>query len=296
MPDIAAEQLVTGEWRHADCPPGLTDAWRQIHHAAQAASEVGKSWAQPRDDDSHSNFGWLNEPSQVGFRGVCTQTDPPFHARLSTRSLVLRLQTDDAAVREEMPLHGKALDEAREWVDAVAKRLGGPRHQPAVPAPDLPEHPVADGAAFDADETTAFEAVTSWYANAEAMLRKLRTYLADADTPRCWPHHLDHAVLSVERRDGEGAMAATIGVGITPPDSLEASGYWYVGPWATNAADSDDAWPKLPVGRWVDRKGTMPLAILPLTTVATSATSAEQEQVVASFVAAAVNTCRDNLP
>jgi len=36
----------------------LVDAWRQLHHAAQIASEVGKSWAAARADDSHSNFAW----------------------------------------------------------------------------------------------------------------------------------------------------------------------------------------------------------------------------------------------
>jgi hypothetical protein len=189
-------------------------------------------------------------------------------------------------------LEGRTLAEAMNWVDAAATRMGGPRRRAAVPAPDLPEHPIGDGAAFNATDAVAFEAVAAWYANADALLGKLSTVLPNAEPPRCWPHHLDHATLSILGRDAHGAMTATIGVGITPPDAMEARGYWYVGPWSGEPMAKNDAWPELPLGHWVTRARTMPLGILPLTEIATLDGAAAQEQAVASFVVAAVNACR----
>jgi hypothetical protein len=273
----------------------LTDAWRQVHYAAQAASEVGKSWAAPRDDDGHTNLGWLDDPSQPGFQGVSTQTDPTFHACLDPRSLRLELRMTDGISPEELPLQGRTLAEAMTWVDAAAARLGGPRRQAAVPAPDLPEHPIARGETFSTGDAAALQAVTDWYANADALLRKLGALLPDAGPPRCWPHHMDHATLSIIRRDAEGAMTATIGVGITPPDEMETRGYWYVGPWSREPIRGGDAWPELPFGHWVARAGGMPLGVLPLTEIATLDGAAAQEHAAASFVAAAVNTCRTHL-
>jgi hypothetical protein len=292
---LRAEQLVGGNWQRVACPGELTDAWRQIHYAAQAASEVGKSWAQPQADDSHTNFGWLADPSQSGFVGVDTATDPAFRTRLDPRRLSLTLSTRDGTSQEELLCDGQTLADVMAWVEKTATQLGGPRRQPAVPAPDLPEHPAASGAPFNKTNAAAFAAVADWYANADALLRILATLLPSADPPRCWPHHMDHATLSIIRQDADGGMMATIGVGITPPDGLDERGYWYVGPWSREPVMPADAWPEPPVGRWIPREGTLPLGVLPLTDIAALDNAVEQECAVADFVAAAVNTCGRNL-
>jgi hypothetical protein len=292
---VHPDGLTDSVWRAVACPPGLTDAWRQIHYAAQVASEVAKSWSHPRDDDSHTNLGWFDEGAACGFEGVATETDPPFHARLDPRRLTLSLVTQRGETHDRFDFHGRTLADAMAWVDAAATKLGGRRRQEAVPAPDLPEHSVAGQAAFSTADTLAFDAVADWYANADALLRKLVSSVPDLDPPRCWPHHLDHATLMIVRRNAQGQLAATIGLGVTPPDALDERGYWYVGPWAADPVAADAPWPEVPAGRWVAREGTMPMAVLPLTEVAALDSATAQITAVAGFVAAAVNACRDRL-
>jgi hypothetical protein len=266
----------------------MTDAWRQAHHAAQIAAEVGKSWARPRDDDSHSSFGWR----EGVFEGVATNTEPSFRARLDIRAMTLALVTLDGIVRDQFGCHGHTLRDAVAWADAAATRLGGERRQPATPAPDLPDHPVARGTAFDISDSGAFDALVAWYGGADALLRTLATKLPQTGEPRCWPHHFDLAVLSIVASDDTGAMTATIGIGLTPPDALDDSGYWYVGPWLREAAGAPVSRPELPIGRWHEREGTMPLAVAPLHEIAALGDAKTQEQELAGFLSVAVNTCR----
>lgn len=292
---LKAEELIDFAWREARFPTGMQDAWRQIHYAAQAASEVGKSWGEFREDDSHSNFGWFDDGATAGFEGVATTTQPSIRARLDLSRLELNLVDTDGNRRDRLEFEGCTVHEALEWTGAKVEELVGPRLQPSRPAPDLPEHPLAEGDEFQAGDRTAFRAVSAWYTNADLLLRSVSRHMPEAEEPRCWPHHLDHATLSILSRDSGGRMSATIGMGLTPPDGIEGAGYWYVGPWTVEPGDSSRDWPDLPSGRWEHRPGTMPLAVLGLDEVSAVEGRDSQQERVAHFVATAVNSCLDRL-
>jgi hypothetical protein len=224
----------------------LVDAWRQLHYAAQAASEVGKGWAAPLADDSHSSFGW----DGGALAGARVEAPQPFRAQLRARDLELRLVADDGASLAAIPLAGRTLAEALASVRAHAERLAGPARQRAAPAPDLPKHPIGDGAAFSPRDVASFAALDALLDGAASLLDAIAPSLPEASPVRVWPHHFDMAVLAWPARD------RTIGVGLAAPDGQHASGYWYVSPWAATpprdglrlAALALDGWSAQPPG------------------------------------------------
>ena len=260
--------------------PALLDAWRQAHHAAQLASEVGKAWAPPCDDDSHSSFAWR----AGALHGVPTAARA-VHAALRVAPLELALLDAADAPLAVRALGGATFAEAMAWVRAEAERLVGPPRQAARPAPGLPAHPVADGAPFRA--TAAGVPLARLLSQADTILRHVAAVLG-ADPPRCWPHHFDLATLVPVVPEAGSRTARTIpailGLGLAVPDGFAASGYWYASPWRGPTAAS---WPALPHGHWAARDGGPPLGVLPLDALASRAPR-EAAAALAGFLSATV--------
>jgi hypothetical protein len=278
------EDALSGATGSVDPTPALVDAWRQLHHAAQIASEVGKSWAPPQADDSHTNFEWRDG----SLLGAAIPAPRRFRAALRVFDLDLRLVTADGSVLASYPLDGATAASGRVWVRAQAERLSGegPR-QRAVPAPDLPLHPVAGGAPFAVKEAAGFADLTRLLAAADAVLRRIGEDASGASPVRCWPHHLDLAILI----QLEGAPSRTIGLGLAGPDTIEASGYWYVSPWSERPPAAAH-WPAPPRGRWIERGGPLPLAALSLAELSGQGGAGARRAAVAAFLASAFEASR----
>ncbi|MCU0670163.1 MAG: hypothetical protein MUF70_12560, partial [Myxococcota bacterium] len=189
----------------AIAPPdaAFLDAWRQLHHAAQLASEVGKAWGEPRADDSHSSLAWRGG-ALVGPEIVAPR---PFRAELRPRELTLSLVGEDGVLLAARSLVGARFAEAMQWTRAQAGIAAGePARHASVPAPDLPPHPVAEGAAA---------ALADLLDGADRVLGAVAAALPDASPVRVWPHHFDMATLAVITPD------RTLGVGLAVPDGIE---------------------------------------------------------------------------
>ncbi|MCU1350669.1 MAG: hypothetical protein JWO56_3699 [Acidobacteria bacterium] len=194
----------------------LIDARLQLHHAAQIAAGVGRTLVARCENDSHTAFSFadgtlLQEPVDGRRAGL----------RLRDLTLVCGSET--------FPLCGCTMDEGFAFLEA---RVGSPLKRPDV---DLPDHPVAHGAPFDASPLSCatFDAL---YAEADSLLRPL-----GGSPVLCWPHHFDIATLLTV---GEGT---TIGVGLSPGDHSYPEPYWYVTPYPYPATT---ALPSLTRGRW----------------------------------------------
>ncbi|MEO1128840.1 MAG: hypothetical protein AAFX05_03930 [Planctomycetota bacterium] len=266
----------------------LIEAWRQAHYAAQAAAELGKSWAPPQSDDSHSNLGWRSTGDLIGCEGVPAQGPIALRTRLDVSRLRLALY-DGVDVVDAQDLAGMTVTEAVSWVGDRATVHLGERTQPAHAAPDLPEHPLAHGAQFAVHG--ALEHVAQLYDSVDRTLALLRRVMPSFREARCWPHHFDHASLAVVAQDGDGSMSKTIGVGITPPDGVDSSGYIYVSPWARDGAVHGDA-PQLDHGHWHPRGSGPPMAVLPLSSFGETR---DPTSAVPVFIAQAVNGCMEVL-
>lgn len=280
--------------------------WRQLHYLAQCVAEVGKSWGEPQDDDSHSALF-----ADGSFKAITV--DDNIHALLELESGAIEILNlrETGAERLTIWTSGLTLDEVKSRVRRAVEGYLGPERQPAVPAPDLPDHPVAAGKVFEFHPgTDPRSAISELYANTQELLGRFVGRVVQLDSagshelqPRIWPHHFDLASLLVAERDGKGNMAKTIGVGLTPPDDLEPSGYWYVSPWSKDHLPGEFATPELPVGRWIDR-GKTAMAILPVDEVwsilhdpdsSADGRSMEQTVALAEFVAMAFNACMRGL-
>jgi len=244
---------------------------------------VGKAWAPPREDDSHSSFAWR----EGALHGVAVPARRPFHAALRVAPLVLSLVGEAGAPLATRALEGASLAEATAWARAEAERLAGPARQPARPAPDLPPHPLAGGARFSASQE-ALSQLAGLLSRADTLLRRF----ADAP-PRCWPHHFDLATLVPLAVGPGGALAASLGLGVAVPDAFAAGGYWYASPWSASPA-APHAWPLLPHGRWAPRGAGPPLGVLALEDVA-SLDPAPGDAAVAAFLAGAAAAARERL-
>ena len=273
----------------------LTSAWINTHHAAQAAAELGKSWSTALDDDSHSNFFWIDGDNLLDGMLVGQEAASESGIRAAFRVWDLHLFVIDAEGRPlaQLDMQGKTAGEAQSWVRGIASEHAGNPLQAAAPAPDLPAHDVQNGGAFEEPNQLAQAELIRIYGNTSRLLDTINELAEGAIQPRIWPHHFDFAGLVTARQDA-GRATRTIGLGVTPPDALSDTGYWYVSPWSAHEL-GDRRWPDLELGRWIDRGGSPPMALLPIDAVTSTEDPVEQAQRLASFVASAFNTCWENL-
>ena len=156
---------------------------------------------------------------------------------------------------------------------------------------EMPDHPVASGAAFDADPAALAE-LARWYGNAALALQEVREGHAGAGAVRVWPHHFDIATLIALDTDADPERARSIGVGMTPGDASYPQPYYYVLPWPTPASD------ELPLleggGRW-QREGWVGAVLTGEDLVGIGATAGDQQHQTRAFLASAVSRSRDLL-
>ena len=261
---------------------GLRPEWRMQHHAAQALVEVGKGWGQPAADDGHTTMAWDGRAGALVSQGQGVRGR--LRGDLRLRDLELRLAVDGEGARA-LSLGGRTLAEAMGWTAATATALAGRPRQASVPAPDLPDHPIADGAVFESNRARA-AAIEGLYRSTAETLTRLSQAVPAFGGARCWPHHFDLASLAVLRSDADGNMQRTLGVGLTPPDTVDESGYWYVGPWTADGLEGP-APTALEHGCWLERPGALPMAVLGVAEL--SRVPAEQQPgALARFLADAI--------
>ena len=189
---------------------------------------------------------------------------------------------------------GKTLSETREWmINAVTEQAGDPPR----PVPDnqpKPEHPVADGAAFGELSQMAHAELMRLYGNTAAVLEQVSWTVEGASPVRVWPHSFEMST-QVRLSAPDEMPPKLIVMGLAPPGTLAAGGYWYVAPWRSNVQNDTDSWDKLPIGEWTSGKDEIPIAVLPIEAVTETENPAIQHDRVASFFAAAFNVSQKNL-
>lgn len=242
--------------------PTLCDTRLQLHWAVQAAAGIGRTLVPSRADDSHTTFHW--DAANGALLQECTG-EIKGGLRIGDLSLIA---VRDGAIAEELSLQGRTLDDAFAFFERM---LGAKLNRPNV---DLPPHPVASGAAFDASPDDLAE-FARHYANAALLCS---TVVGPGERVRCWPHHFDIAALMTLA--GEGESAKSIGVGLSPGDASYAEPYYYINAWPSPDATDLDT---LALGHWHTNGWTG--AVLTATDIAGID---DQERAVRNFVAEAV--------
>jgi hypothetical protein len=225
-------------------PRELTDARLQLHWAAQAAAGVGKQLVPHQPDYGEQSFQWLAGP-RVLAQGV---VEGKFRSAVRPYPAALLLLDRDGSILAELPLEGRTLAAAYEWVKIEVERLlGRPFEKPLErPGEDFPAHPVGSGATF-ATSGPGFAELGRYYADADRVLRAVAGRNPEASPVRCWPHHFDLATLILLDEGADPEKARSIGVGLSPGDSGIPEPYLYVLPWP---APATTGLPNLAGGRW----------------------------------------------
>jgi len=127
-----------------------------------------------------------------------------------------------------IPLAGQTLQHG---LARLGRELGADDSALALPAHEMPSHPVGQGGVFSDAGAEARTELAAWFANAFALIRDVVADEPNASPVRCWPHHFDVASLIV-LDSGVGAEdARSIGVGFSPGDGSYDQPYFYVTPW-----------------------------------------------------------------
>jgi len=262
-------------------PRSLTEARLQLHWMAQAAAAVGKQLVAHRPDYSEQSFQW-----SAGLRALVQDPadgDRPFRAGLRPSPPALLLAGGDDEILRELPLDGRTLEEAYEWMrEQVEALLGRPLAQPLESPGELPRHPIAGGAPFSISDPEAFAEIGRIYANADRLLRRVLERNPEASQVRCWPHHFDVATLIMLEAGADPEQARSIGVGLSPGDERFTEPYFYVLPWPAPKSDLPD----LAGGGWWHTEGWTGAVL-----EASRFTGAQARQ-VEDFLDSAVAACR----
>ena len=189
----------------------LSDARKQLHHAAQLATAFGISYIPKKPDDSHTNLEWIESE-------VALASNTLDGKRISIRVPDLTLLIGD----QSLGLRGNAMNDAAAWARRILDDEGmdGSRYTLRRHY-EIPSHPVADGARFNA-RGEDLDQLARWYSNAATAFEQIRQTDSHASEVRCWPHHFDIATLITP---SEGR---SVGVGLEPGDNYYDEPYLYV--------------------------------------------------------------------
>jgi hypothetical protein len=266
-------------------PHDLIAARLPLHWAAQAVAAVGKQLLPHQTDFGEQSFTWMAGP-RVLAQGV-VDGPRPFRAAIRLADPALLLLGRDGEALARMPIEGRTLEEAYEWVRQEVETLIGRSLEKPLERPEgLPEHPVATGAPFALAGSAAAAELERYYAGADRLLRGLREHNPGASPVRCWPHHFDLATLMLLDPEADPETARSIGVGLSPGDSARPEPYFYVLPWPRPTGDL----PALDGGAW-NTEGWLG-AVLESADFTAAGSNGAQRGRIERFLNSAVQACR----
>lgn len=262
----------------------LSDARRQLHHAVQLAAAAGISYLPARDDDSHTNLEWVAGTGALVSHAIPSARDCRLGVAIPSLALVILDPAE--TVRESFSLNGRTISDAEGWIRGQFAALGAdPARFTRARHFEIPPHPVGDGKAFDAGESSELAELSDWFANGASILGEIAANTSGASSVRCWPHHFDIATLiDVARHEHHDH---TIGIGMDPGDAYYDEPYLYVN---LNPKPPAPAlvMPLAGGGSWHTKEWIG--AVLPGSRLVDSAT--DQEQEVRVFLKSARAACR----
>lgn len=265
-------------------PPELVESRLQLHYAIQLIAATGAALAEPLPDYSHTSLTWHSGLDI--FLGAAIRATTPFQVALDPVSLTLVLLDQQRETIAAFSLPEKTMGEGLNWLQEAVSQLGADGNKIAFleyPPDDFPNHPLAHGATFAANQAVALRALTAYYANTHLLLQSIIATTEDATAAHIWPHHFDLATLIMLPRTKDG-NPLTVGVGLSPGDTSYNEPYWYVSPYpypdtaSLPALDGDGFWHTEP---WVG-------AVLPASRLAPPTSIETQQQQVESFLHAAL--------
>jgi hypothetical protein len=211
-------------------PQDLAAGRLQLHFAIQFIAAIGAALAEPQLDDSHTSLEW--RPDLGVFAGApIPVSNSLLRVALNPIDLTSLILDPQGKTIATYALHQKTLAAGLDWHKLQLAQLGADTRQVAFltyPPDDFPDHPLAQGAPFVANQAESErDELQRYYANTHQLLQEIVATTEGASAIHLWPHHFDMAMLISLPSQGHGE-AKTIGVGLSPGDQSYREPYWYV--------------------------------------------------------------------
>lgn len=265
----------------------LNLATLQLHHAAQLVAMVGNSYLPKADDDSQSNMEW--DASKESLAGHWVGEDEPHRLALNYPEFMLTWQNENGNAIGALMLDRKtkatAIDWMREYLESHF-HLDPKRLQP-IGHFEIPDHPVAGGAAFHVLDEHLHQELAHIRSNAQHILEYFAATFEHASPVRTWPHHFDSGSYIPIAFDDAGNAIKSIGIGFAIADDSVDEHYYYVNHQMKDANPDTSTLPDLPAGYWHTEGWTG--AILPNTAILAEEEAIAQATLVEKFLFAAIN-------
>lgn len=217
----------------------------QLHYAIQCIAAIGMALGEAQPDGGQGTLKWNAE-----IQGFVGQMLPKTEIRVAlipaTLTSVIFQRRDPVATRS---LVGQTMAAILDWHKTELTQLGIDTSGVKLldyPPDDFPDHPLAQGATFEAVNGAALQAIATYYDQTRPLLAQIVATHPTASPIRIWPHHFDMATL-LTYPGATDADTRYLGVGLSPGDTSYAEPYWYITPYPH---PDIAALPDLPVGAW----------------------------------------------
>ncbi len=258
----------------------INKATEQIHAAAQFLAMAGKFMCDPKDDDSHTNMGWL--PMKEKFiTHPLGQKDKYF---LVLNPAEMRMGFLDASnhIIDTFALKGKTQKEGTKWIKGKIKDFNLTSTKYKIdPHYDLPLYAQMVDKKFRKSPKKAFGAFALLRNWAEFYINKYKMQFPDPGDTRTWPHHFDHASYTPLARLKSGEVTKSISLGLAIHDGMINEPYFYISAWSKNKKLDLNKMESLGAGYWLNDafKG----AVLPIFDVLEIPEFEQQQNAIDSF-------------
>lgn len=269
-----------------DSPTALNPYVLQIHHAAQFVASMGNSYLPQEKDDSQSNMAWVS--SRYGMISREIKFDTSIWIGLLYHPFELHIFDANLDTIAYLSLGGHSKQEVQEWLINEITRLGGdPKLFNIIDHYTIPHHPVNDGQPFEIQNPVYHQEMAKYRSNVDLVLKEIADAFDHFSAIRIWPHHFDTGAIIFAGVDEQGNATKTVGVGMSIPDENINEYYYYVNHWSKDSRPNYSDLPELSAGHWV-MEGWVG-AVLPISTLLSANSEAEQHQVAYSFFKTGIN-------
>lgn len=228
---------MTSQWAPlgTSSPAALMDARIESHLAIQWMARTARAALPARPDDSHMNLGWSAAHCGLVSHAFPTPQGPEQMGFSVADGSLFFARGQDITARHSLDGHTYAAIEA--WVFRMAT-MRGIDPQAIAPAMtwDMPRaEKTRDEAYTMPTSDPALAELGRWFANAHLILCDVEEHWARHITPgptppRVWPHHYDMGLL-ILASDEDPETARSVGVGLSPGDTLFQEPYFYISPY-----------------------------------------------------------------
>ncbi|MDC8006323.1 hypothetical protein POV27_19875 [Aureisphaera galaxeae] len=189
-----------------------------MHRAAQYLATAAISFLEKKEDDSHTNLGWIDSLPGLVTHPLTAEGDM---LALNYETFSLEWRKGDSSIHT-LWLEGKTHDEVIEWIAEISKQQVLQKAYEYALHYDLPYPVITDDYTYSMGNPERLKGLVQNRTRVNhALVRTLAANGLTSDV-RIWPHHFD---------SGGFAMANEtlgIGLGMAVPDSMIDDFYLYV--------------------------------------------------------------------